>query len=168
MKTPTLYIFSGLPGTGKSTLARMLATHLGAMYVRIDTVEQGLWELCGVTVTAEGYHLSYRIIRDNLKLGISAISDSVNPIEITRNEWQQVAENAGAKFVNIEISCSDEAEHEQRVTARRDLSDNSELPTWAQVKNRHYDHWKTDIIRVDTAGQSEDESFEVLIKKLGV
>ncbi len=36
---PTLYIFSGLPGAGKTTLAKQLANQVGAFYLRIDTVE---------------------------------------------------------------------------------------------------------------------------------
>jgi predicted kinase len=33
-------IFSGLPATGKSTLARRLAVDFGAVYLRLDTLEQ--------------------------------------------------------------------------------------------------------------------------------
>jgi len=39
---PKLFIFSGLPGTGKTTLSRQLAQHVGAAYLRIDTIEQAL------------------------------------------------------------------------------------------------------------------------------
>lgn len=37
-----LIIFSGLPGCGKSTIARALAKRLGAVYLRIDTIEQAI------------------------------------------------------------------------------------------------------------------------------
>ena len=47
---------------------------------------KGLRELCGIKVTAEGYRLSHRIAMDNLKLDISVIADSCNPLEITRRE----------------------------------------------------------------------------------
>lgn len=79
MKTPTLYIFSGLPATGKSTLAELLARRLGAAYVRIDTIEQALRDLCSVDVQGEGYRLAYRVAADNLRLGISVVADSCNP-----------------------------------------------------------------------------------------
>ncbi len=166
LSIPTLYIFSGLPASGKSTLAKLLAVKTGSTYVRIDTVEQGIRELCNFKVEGEGYRLSYRIVRDNLALGINCISDSCNPIELTRHEWQQVAESVGARFVNIEVCCSDIREHEQRVNTRRSEVANLKLPSWQQVQNRHYEVWKTDVIKIDTSGQSIETSFEELVEKL--
>ncbi|WP_419831505.1 AAA family ATPase [Endozoicomonas atrinae] len=49
------YIFSGLPASGKSTLAQLLSKHLTAMYIRIDTIEQGLRDLCSLKVEGESY-----------------------------------------------------------------------------------------------------------------
>lgn len=37
-----LIIFSGLPGSGKSTIAQALAKQLSAFYLRIDTIEQAI------------------------------------------------------------------------------------------------------------------------------
>ena len=59
LKDATLYIFSGLPGSGKTTLSRLLARQVGAAYIRIDTIEQALRELCSVKVQGEGYRLAY-------------------------------------------------------------------------------------------------------------
>ncbi len=98
---PVLYIFAGLPGSGKSTLSQRIAQELAAVYLRIDTIEQGLRELCSIEVQGEGYRLAYRIAADNLRLGRSVVADSCNPIELTRREWEQVARDAGADFVNI-------------------------------------------------------------------
>jgi predicted kinase len=39
---PTLFIFSGLPGSGKTTLSKRLAKAKNAVYLRIDTVEQAM------------------------------------------------------------------------------------------------------------------------------
>lgn len=37
-----LIIFSGLTGSGKSTIAQALAKQLSAFYLRIDTIEQAI------------------------------------------------------------------------------------------------------------------------------
>jgi predicted kinase len=38
----TLIVFGGLPGTGKTTLARAIAEERSATYLRVDTIEQAL------------------------------------------------------------------------------------------------------------------------------
>ena len=38
-KESVLYIFSGLPASGKSTLAKNLSKILKAVFIRIDTIE---------------------------------------------------------------------------------------------------------------------------------
>src|SRR6188474_787103 len=87
----SLYVFSGLPGTGKTALSQQLANRFKAVYLRIDTVEQALRDLCGIAVEGEGYRLAYRVAADNLRLGVSVVADSCNPVELTRREWEMVA-----------------------------------------------------------------------------
>lgn len=40
-----LIVFSGLPSTGKTTVASDLATRTSAVYLRIDTIEQAVQHL---------------------------------------------------------------------------------------------------------------------------
>lgn len=92
LNTPTLFIFSGLPASGKSTLAQELSRRITATYVRIDTIEHGLSDICKYKVLGgEGYELSHRIASDNLKIGNNVVADSVNPWGLTRKDWNQVA-----------------------------------------------------------------------------
>ena len=168
MSEPTLYIFSGLPAVGKTTLAQLLSKHLRILYVRIDTVEQGLRDLCDLDVEGEGYQLSYRIIQDNLLLGLSAISDSCNTEEFVRREWEAVATNVGSKFVNIEIVCSDRKEHEFRAITRQSTVANLKPPSWDKINSRVYEPWGSAVLTIDTAGSSVDDSFKTLLLKLGL
>src|SRR6185436_8244094 len=122
---------------GKTTLSQRVAQRIHAVYLRIDTIEQALRELCSIDVQGEGYRLAYRVAADNLRVGRSVVADSCNPLELTRREWEQVAEEVGARFLNIEVVCSDLREHRQRVETRRSPVPGLVLPTWREVTERH-------------------------------
>ena len=163
-----LYISSGLPATGKTILSQELAKCLNAVYLRIDAVEQALRDLCSINVQGEGYRLSYRVAADNLKLGMSVVADSCNPVELTRREWESVAKASDANYVNIEIICSDKYEHKRRANDRISTVDGLKLPTWTEIENREYHGWGSERIVVDTADRTERESFDELISKLHI
>lgn len=161
-----LYIFSGLPGTGKTTLARTLAGHIAAVFLRIDTIEQGIRDLCDFKVEGEGYRLSYRIAADNLRLGNSVVADSCNPIKLTRHEWNEVALSNNSSYINIEVICSDPEEHKKRIKERVCDIPGLVLPGWKEVEEREYDSWDGGRILIDTAHKNANESFNELLVKL--
>ena len=163
---PTLYVFSGLPASGKSALSRRLATKTGATHLRIDTIEQALRELCSFAPGGEGYELAYRVATENLLLGNSVIADSCNPIALTRDAWQLVATVAGAACINVEIVCTDRIEHKRRVETRSVDVPGLKLPTWQDVLSREYHPWTTERIVVDTASRTEATCFDELCRKL--
>lgn len=166
VQAPILFVFSGLPGSGKSTLARALARRTRALYLRIDTIEQALRDLCAVDVQGEGYRLAYRVAADNLRLESSVVADSCNPIELTRSEWEAVARDAGASHVNIEVVCSDVEEHRGRVESRSSDVPGLRLPTWSEVRRREYHEWTSDRLVIDTAGRSPRQSERELLQRL--
>lgn len=165
----TLFIFAGLPGTGKTTLSQRLAQRVQAVHLRIDSFEQGLRDLCSWQVLGEGYRLSYRIAADNLSLDIDVVADSCNPIEMTRKEWEQVAKDSNAAFTNIEVVCTDTTEHRRRIEQTRENNiPGLRLPSWTAVENREYHRWSQDRIVIDTAKKSEEECFDELCSALGL
>lgn len=85
-----LIVFSGLPGTGKSTISKRLIEIFPACYLRIDVIEQALKNDHRIEndVGINGYVVAYELARSNLQIGNSVISDSVNPLLITRNAWR--------------------------------------------------------------------------------
>jgi predicted kinase len=114
-----------------------------------------LRDLCSIDVQGEGYRLAYRVAADSLRLGISVVADSCNPIELTRREWERVAVDAGARYVNLEVVCSDPSEHRKRVEARPS--------SWREVTEREYDTWTVDRVIVDTADRSARECLDELL-----
>jgi predicted kinase len=155
-----LIILGGLPGVGKTTIARELAQRIGAVHVRIDSIEQGIRDsgVLSGPMNDAGYRAAYAVAEDNLRLGRTVIADSVNPIAVTRDAWRAVAERAGVEAVEVEIVCSDVLEHRRRVEGRLSDSAGLRLPSWRQVVERAYEPWSGAV--VDTAGQSVEQSVE--------
>ncbi len=163
-----LIVLGGLPGVGKSSVARELARRLDAVHVRIDSIERAIRE-SGVTVVSlddAGYRAGCAVAVDNLRLGRTVIADSVNPVPVTRNAWLGVANRTQSAIVEVEVKCSDHDEHRRRVEQR--LHDEPELsgPTWHDVISRDYREWDRERIVVDTAGLTIEQAAETLLPAL--
>lgn len=157
-----LIIFGGRSGTGKTTLSRALARQLGAVHLRVDTIEQAITESNGLPPGEVGYRVAYAIAEDNLRLGRIVIADSVNPLDITREAWRAVADRSGIPSVEVEIICSDAEEHRRRVESREADIPGARRLTWQEVSAREFQPWLRGHIVIDTAGGSIDECFAQL------
>jgi predicted kinase len=114
--SPVLIVLGGLPGTGKTTLARELTRRLEATYLRIDAIEQTL-RAAGNAVGPMGYVVANALAAENLNLGRVVIADCVNPVLASRAGWRQTAPQESARIVEIEVVCGDARLHQQRVDA---------------------------------------------------
>jgi predicted kinase len=70
-----LVVLSGLPGVGKTAIARELAVAMGAVHVRIDSIEQALRNE-GLKVEGEGYSASRTLLR-RIICGLVALSSLI-------------------------------------------------------------------------------------------
>lgn len=150
---------------GKTAIATGLARDIKAVHLRIDSIEQALRNSNVTIAGPEGYVVAYAIAEDNLRLGRTVIADSVNPVEVTRAAWRNVARRAGKRCIEIEIVCSDQAEHRRRVESRVADIIGHQLPTWQQVCAREYEPWPAGIV-IDTAGQPIKASVSALRERL--
>ena len=162
-------MLSGLPGVGKTTVARRVSALLGAVHVRIDTIEAAM-VVSGVISAAggwdaapeAGYRVAYALAEDFLRAGHLVIADSVNPIRITRDSRARVAAVTGALSIDVEVICSDTDRHRHRVTARTSDLDGLTVPTWEEVQSREFESWGSPVLRVDTALGAEPAAREIV------
>ncbi|WP_420866547.1 AAA family ATPase [Aeromonas bestiarum] len=163
-----LIIFGGLPGSGKSTIARALAKRLGAVYLRIDTIEQAIRDAdqTNKEMGPAGYFVAYELARENLKLGSTVITDSVNPIQLTRDAYHDIALSAGVPCLDIEVICSNPSVHRERVESRTADIAGFALPDWQAVLDRDYEPWDRELLILDSATLSVEQGVERIIAAL--
>lgn len=103
------------------------------------------------------HEAAYHLAGDNLDNGLSVVADFVNSIEITRSAWREVAMSRGLMYREIEIVCSDRAEHQARLEERESQSKIARVLTWKEIENREYEPWENSWV-FDTAGETKEES----------
>lgn len=160
-----LIVLGGLPGSGKTTVSRLLARQLPAMHLRIDTIEQSLRSTGISKVGVAGYVIAQRLAADNLMLGRKVIADCVNPVRESRAAWHAVATAAGVPIIEIELTCSDPAQHRARIESRSADIPGHRLPDWEDVQTLAYEPWPG-AIRIDTAGRTADEAALAVMTRI--
>lgn len=157
---PLLIVFSGLPGTGKTTVSKALAARLKAVYLRIDAIEQAMKTAGAERIGPAGYAVANAMAQANLQLGLSIVADCVNPVRDSRRGWSNVAAQASARLIDIHLICSDASEHRRRVEERiADLAGHV-LPTWEAVTRHEFEARDDDHLCFDMATLSPAELVE--------
>ncbi len=169
MSAPLHIIFAGLPAVGKTTIAREVARQLGAVYLRIDSLEQALAHAGGVDLDSlgpGGYHAAAAVAMDNLRNHLWVVSDSVNPWPITRQLWLDASARAGADSFTIEVMCSDPAEHRRRAENRTSDLPGQRLPSWQDILDRKYQAWPSANLHLDTSQIPAEQTIQLALASI--
>lgn len=124
-------IFTGLPGTGKSTLADQVARTVGAPAFAADwlmgALKPALVKLDRAEYLAVRSELLATLVTRQLMLGQDAIVDAlVSESQVAA--WRETAARFSARWYLIECICSDEVIHRERIEGRI-----RGIPGWHEV-----------------------------------
>ncbi|GIJ43875.1 adenylyl-sulfate kinase [Virgisporangium aliadipatigenens] len=134
-----LVVMSGLPGSGKSTVAQRLGRALPAPVVSVDPIEAALWRAGVDRAQPTGlaaYVAAGAVASDILALEQDVIVDAVNHASQARAQWRGLAARHGLAVRWIEVICSDRALHRRRLESRRRDIAGFREPTWESVEAR--------------------------------
>ncbi len=134
--TPFLCVISGVPGTGKSTIAETITVETNSALLNWDwlmsavRVFPSVWDAASAdwdTRRDLGYELMARMIESRFRLGQSSVADCVTR-QSALDRWQKLAVRYDASVYVVECSLTDPAEHQRRISGRE-----RNIPGWDEL-----------------------------------
>lgn len=150
-----LVVLSGLPGSGKTLLARALGIALDAVVLSVDSVEKSI-RRAGVNpaepIGLAAYSVTQGLADDELALGHTVVADAVNQAPEARQVWQALARHHGAALRVVEVVCGDPTEHRRRVEERASTEKSMPPMRWQRVCElaESYRPWPAPTLTVDS------------------
>jgi predicted kinase len=143
---PQVIIFTGLPGTGKSTLAEQVARIVGApafagdwLMGALKPAHAAIARLDRADYLAAWFGLLRTLVTRQLMLGQDSVVDDVVSADQLA-AWRETAASFSARLFLIECICSDEVIHRARIEGRI-----RGIPGWHEVGWDHVERMRAEV-----------------------
>ena len=154
-----LVVVSGLPGSGKSTVAEGLAKKLAFPIFSVDPIESAIIK-SGIKRSFEtglaAYLVAQSLAGEQLNRGLSVIIDAVSPVREAREMWHNLSVKHQAKLIVVECVLEENL-HKKRIESRiRNIHGIPEV-TWEDVEKRRKEYlaWDEKHLVLDTANNRD-------------
>ncbi len=142
MPDAKLIVFAGLPGTGKTTLARAVARELRATYLDKDTIKDAAMALARARKIEGGaefagalsYELLIPLAKDNLTLGLPVVVDSPAGYRVFQDQVDELARQVRVEIRLVECITTDEAQWQQRIERRGETLPEHRTRDWEALQ----------------------------------
>lgn len=162
-----LIVISGLPGTGKTSVAVEVARDAEAVHLSIDTVEDALlgaglprsW-----TTGVAAYEAVRAAAQQNLHMGRIVVVDAVNDSEPARDTWRRAAATMNVPLFFVLLTLSDDEEHRRRLEGRSRNLENVLEPSWDDVRSRRasFEPWEDVHMRINASDPAQSIASVIL------
>ena len=150
----TFILMRGYPGTGKSTIARLLAAALHAPLIDRDIIRQVAVDVFGdlPRVGQFSYELMFALTREQLGLGLSVVVDTPLTYRTTFEQSQEMARTFHTPLLVVHCQCPPEVQ-KRRLEGRKGKVSEFQITSWEE-----WMQWKPRFENFDDGGCVIDTS----------
>lgn len=150
----TFIVMRGFPGTGKSTIARLLASALHASLIDRDIIRQTAVHVLGELpqVGQFSYELMFALAREQLSLGLSVVVDTPLTYRTTYEQCKELAKAFQTPMLVVHCQCPPEVQ-KRRLEDRKGNVSAFQITSWDE-----WEQWKPRFEEYEDAGCIIDTS----------
>ncbi len=155
----------GYPGTGKSTIARLLAAALHATLIDRDVIRQTAVDLFGdlPQVGQFSYELMFALAREQLRLGLSVVIDTPLTYRTTYEQCKVLAQSFQSVMLVVHCQCPPGIQ-KRRLEGRKGKVSEFQITSWEeweQWKSR-FEEFEDGGCIIDTSNPMDDSLAKVM------
>lgn len=160
-ETGDVIVVCGLPGVGKSTVARAIAEAVDGEVLRTDVIRQEIVD--NPVYTAEEKRRVYEALfdraREHLTDGRSVVLDGTYRRRTYRDWARDLAADLDTRFELVAVQC-DEPVVERRIAEREDDASEADIEVYRQYRDS-FEPFVGDHLTIDNSGDLETTQRQV-------